>query len=250
MIPSAVCDWAPTLLSLVSLPTSHGAQRSPSGICDWDPPSVPGEHKGATMQNVLRGNHRVYRASNQVRRAFRPVTQHRSGRGTGRHAEIIPLNARADSPRNTTPAFDGSYATPPPITPPYGWILTKPKTGTGWILVHHRPEWSVISWLVQERREGGRGRSYDSLAAELQRDGVPAPTGGRSVGRWHGERVRSLIRLYAPELAAPPRAQRGSRLAQLYELDPATMTDEEKAEMEILEEQAMDLYDAEHADEQ
>jgi hypothetical protein len=178
------------------------------------------------------------------------VNQQKSGRGTGRHAEVIPLNAGGDSPRNTTPQFDGSYDTPPPLTPPYGWILTRKRRGAGWELVHHRPEWSVISWLIQERRNGGRDRSYDRLAAELQRDGVPAPTGGRSVGRWHGERVRSLIRLYAPELVTPPRAQRGSRLSQLYEMDPATMTDEEKAEMEILEERAMDLYDAEHDDDQ
>jgi hypothetical protein len=172
-----------------------------------------------------------------------------SGSDSGRGAEVIPLKPGADSPRNTTPPFDGSYETPPPLTPPYGWRLTKSSGRAGWTLSHHREQWAVISWLIQERKAGGRSRSYDVLAAELQRDGVPAPTGGRSVGRWHGERVRSLIRLYAPELAAPSRSARGSRLHQLWEMDPDTMTKEETAEMAALEEAEMDLYDAEHAEE-
>jgi len=103
----------------------------------------------------------------------------------------------------------------------------------------------VISWLIQERRAG---LSYDTLAADLRRDGVPAPKGGRSAGRWHGERVRGLIRRYAPDLAAPPRAQRGSRLAQLWERDAATLTEEEKAELEDLERAAFESYDAENTE--
>lgn len=177
------------------------------------------------------------------------MNQRKSGVKREHRATVIHLNAGADSPRNTAPPFDGSYATPPPLTPPYGWILAESRVGAGWMLVHHRPEWSVISWLIQERRAGGRSRSYDVLAAELARDGVPAPTGGRSAGRWHGERVRSLIKQYAPELAGLPLAQRGSRLGQLYELDPSTMTDQEKAEMEALEQEAFELYDADHAGE-
>lgn len=169
-----------------------------------------------------------------------------SGVKTEGHADIIPLKPGTNSPRNTTPLFDGSYVTPPPITPPYGWRLAESATGAGWRLTHDREEWGVISWLIQERRAGGEERSYNALAAELQEDGVPAPTGGRSIGRWHGERVRSLILRYAPELAAPPRAERGGRLAQLWERDPATLSDEERAEMEALEESSAELYDAEH----
>lgn len=171
----------------------------------------------------------------------------KSGGGTERHATVIPLNPEVDSARNTTPPFDGSYATPPPITPPYGWRLAKKRGGTGWELIHDRQEWGVISWLIQERRAGGEGRSYDALATTLREDGVPAPTGGRSVGRWHGERVRSLIHRYAPELAAPPRAEREDRLLQLWGRDRDTLSEEEKAEMEALERRASALYDAEHA---
>lgn len=188
-----------------------------------------------------------YSASNQVREGFRPVKRTKSGGRTERHAEIIPLNPGADSSRNTTPPFDGSYASPPPITPPYGWRLAESEAGAGWRLVHDRTEWGVISWLIQERRAGGSGRSYDALATALREDGVPAPRGGRSIGRWHGERVRSLILRYAPELAAPPRAERESRLVQLWDRDPDTLSEEEKAEMEALEENASALYDAEHA---
>lgn len=171
----------------------------------------------------------------------------RSGSGTERHADVIPLNAGVDSSRNTTPPFDGSYATPPPLTPPYGWKMQPKQSGGGWEVIHDRNEWGVISWLIEERRASGGTRSYEALAAELTRDGVPAPHGGRSVGRWHGERVRSLIQRYAPELAAPPRAERGSRLAQLWDRDPATLTEEEAAEMEALERTAFESYDAEHA---
>ena len=171
----------------------------------------------------------------------------KSGGGTERHATVIPLNREVDSARNMTPPFDGSYATPPPITPPYGWRLAEKRAGAGWELIHDRQEWGVISWLIQERRAGGDGRSYDALATRLQEDGVPAPTGGRSIGRWHGERVRLLIQRYAPELVAPPRAERGDRLIQLWDRDPATLSEEEKAEMEALEESALELYDAEHA---
>lgn len=170
-----------------------------------------------------------------------------SGSRTERHADVIPLNAGVDSSRNMTPPFDGSYATPPPLTPPYGWRMTRSRLGAGWELIHDRNEWGVISWLIQERRAGGGGRSYESLATELTRDGVPAPTGGRSVGRWHGERVRSLILRYAPDLAAPSRAERGSRLAQLWDRDPSTLTETEAAEMRALERQAFESYDAEHA---
>lgn len=170
----------------------------------------------------------------------------KSGRKTARHAEVIPLNAGADSPRNTAPQFDGSYATPPPLVPPYGWKLAKKRGGgDGWELIHDRQQWEVISWLIHERRAGGKGRSYESLAAELQQDGVPAPTGGRSVGRWHGERVRTLIMQYAPEVARP--RERGSRLAQLWARDEDTLTEEEKSEMEALERRASASYDAEHA---
>lgn len=175
------------------------------------------------------------------------MNQRKPADRTGRGAEVIHLNTRTDSPRNTTPPFDGSYATPPPLTPPYGWTLTTLRGGAGWKLTHDRREWSVISWLIEERRAGGRSRSYDVLAAELERDGVPAPTGGRSVGRWHGERVRSLIRLYAPELAAPPRVDGRRRLHQLWEMDPDTMTEEEVAEMEVLELGLSDPYDAEQS---
>jgi len=56
-----------------------------------------------------------------------------------------------------------------------------------------------------------------------------------------------LITRYAPELAGTPRAQRGSRLAQLYEMDEDAMTDEERAELEELEQAADALYDADHA---
>jgi hypothetical protein len=175
------------------------------------------------------------------------VKTQKPGGGTERHATVIPLNRETDSARNTPPPFDGSYATPPPIKPPYGWRLAEKKAGAGWELIHDRQEWGVISWLIQERRAGGDGRSYDALATALQKGGVPAPTGGRSVGRWHGERVRSLILRYAPELATPPRAERGSRLMQLWGRDPDTLSEEEKAEMEDLEESALELYDAEHA---
>jgi hypothetical protein len=174
------------------------------------------------------------------------VKTRKPGGGTERHATVIQLNPGADSPQNTTPPFDGSYATPPPITPPYGWRLAKKQHGTGWELIHDRQEWGVISWLIQERHAGGNGRSYDALATALRKDGVPAPTGGRSGGRWHGEGVRRLIHRYAPELAAPPRAERGSRLMQLWDRDPATLSKEEEAEMEALEESASALYDAEH----
>jgi len=196
------------------------------------------------MQRPRQHNLRRYSVSNQVREGFTTVKRQKSGSETERHAEVIPLNSGADSPRNTTPPFDGSYATPPPVRAPYGWRLAEKTTGAGWLLTHDRRQWAVISWLIQERRAG---RSYDSLAAELQGDGEPAPTGGRSVGRWHGERVRMLITRYAPELAGTPRAQRGSRLAQLYEMDEDAMTDEERAELEELEQAADALYDADHA---
>lgn len=202
------------------------------------------------MQRSRQHNPHRYSVSNQFREGFRTMNRRKPGGGNERGADVIPLNAGADSPRNTTPAFDGSYVTPPPVRVPYGWRLAGKRAGAGWMLTHDRQAWSVISWLIQERRAGGQKRSYDTLAAELRRDGVPAPTGGRSVGRWHGERVRSLIRLYAPELAAPPRAERGSRLAQLWERDPASMTEEERAEMADLEQAALDLYDAEHAEDE
>lgn len=193
------------------------------------------------------GRVRQYCTFNQVREGFRPVNQRKPGSKIEHRAEVIPLNAGADSSRNMTPQFDGSYATPPPVRVPYGWRLAEKPTGAGWLLTHDRREWAVISWLIQERRAGGNGRSYVSLAAELRRDGEPAPTGGRSVGRWHGERVRKLIASYAPDLAGTPRAQRGSRLAQLYDLDEDAMTEEEKEELEALEQAADALYDADHA---
>lgn len=167
----------------------------------------------------------------------------KSGGETRRHADVIPLNTGTSSARNTTPQIDPAYAISPPVTPPYGWRLAPARPGPGWQLIHDREQWGVISWLIEERR---RGQSYDTLAQDLRRDGVPAPTGGRSAGRWHRERVRGLIRRYAPELAAPPRAQRGSRLAQLWERDENTLSDKERAEMKALEQEANALYDAEH----
>jgi len=173
------------------------------------------------------------------------VKPRKTGRETRRQADVIPLNAAVNSARNTTPPIDEGYVIAPPLTPPYGWRLAPARSRPGWELIHDREQWGVISWLIQERRAG---LSYDTLAADLRRDGVPAPKGGRSAGRWHGERVRGLIRRYAPDLAAPPRAQRGSRLAQLWERDAATLTEEEKAELEDLERAAFESYDAENTE--
>ncbi|NUR04318.1 MAG: hypothetical protein HOY79_49795 [Streptomyces sp.] len=151
---------------------------------------------------------RTYRRGKHVGGGFKGENQAISRGGNGGGAEIIQLNANADSTRNMTPVFDGSYATPPPVTVPYGWTLKETKSG--WQLIHDRQEWSTISWLVQERR--ATGRSYESMGQELERDGVPAPEGGRSNGRWHAERVRTLVLTYAPELAGPGRRSRLDRL--------------------------------------
>lgn len=146
--------------------------------------------------------------------------------GTGRGAEIIPLNPHMDTTRNTLPPFDGSYVTPPPVTVPYGWRLT--ETRSGWTLTHDRDEWSVISWLVSERRAG---RSCQELVDQLESERVPAPRGGRSKPKWNRERVRTLVYQYAPETA--PRKNL-SRYAYLLRQD--VLSDEEQEELEDLAE--------------
>lgn len=145
-------------------------------------------------------------------------------------AQVIQLNPKASSTRDIGRAFDGSYASPPPVTVPYGWRLESGRAG--WTLVHDRHEWGVISWLIAERRAG---RSYRELADRLERDHVPAPTGGRSVGRWHTERVRILAQQYAPDLA---RRGREDRLSELHALTLAELTDDEREELAELEDAA------------
>lgn len=196
------------------------------------------------MTTVETPRHR-YRAPSQPKGHFTGKNRTMSGAESSRNAEVIHLNQTGDSTRNTTPMFDGSYVSPPPVTVPYGWTLREERGG--WSLVHDRHEWSVISWLIQERRAG---RSYGALAEELVRDRVPAPTGGRSVGRWHTERVRTLVLLYAPDLAAPRRAERGDRLAQLHSRSLSELTDDERAELEELEAAVSAVYEDEHADDE
>lgn len=148
-----------------------------------------------------------------------------------RGAKIIHLNPKRDSTRDIRAAGDGQSDVPPPVTVPYGWRL-EPGRGGGWALVHDRDQWGVISWLIERRRAG---ESYEGLAKRLEREEVPAPTGGRSKRRWHTERVRTLAMYYAPDLA--PRA-RADRLSELHALSLEELTDEEREELDELEEAA------------
>lgn len=145
-------------------------------------------------------------------------------------AKVIPLKRQADSTRDIGHGSE-PYAACPPVTVPYGWRLSHGLSG--WFLVHDRAQWSTIMWLISERRAG---RSYQSLADQLERERVPAPPGGgsRAAGRWYGERVRLLVLHYAPDLAAPaPRDPLAERAAELRaRIDD--LTDDEQDELSLL----------------
>lgn len=130
------------------------------------------------------------------------------GGHSGPDADVIPLNRTRTTARNMTPT--DCYSAPPPCTVPYGWQWE--QRPDGWLMRHHPDEWAVIERIIRERRDGGQ--TYDRIADQLQAEGVPAPTGRRSSGVWHAERVKRTAYPYAPELRGParPRMPRGPRV--------------------------------------
>lgn len=170
----------------------------------------------------------------QVKGRYDTVNQGISRKKRARMAEVIHLYPKAGSTRITTRQEDVESAAPPPVTVPYGWKLVSRAAGakTVWSFVKDQEQWGVISWLILERRAG---RSYRDLADELEEDGVEPPTGGRSVGRWHQERVRTLVQYYAPDtVPAPPVDPFVARLQELMERGPENCSDEEHEELHTL----------------
>ena len=129
-------------------------------------------------------------ASHHVRRRFAVANSSTVPPDTPGVADIIPLNRTPDSTR------DIGYQTPaPPLHVPYGWRLV--RVDQGWLLTHGE-DWGQIERIVSMRRGGAK---YETIADTLQAEGVPAPTGGRSLPRWNAERVRKLVHHYAPAIA-------------------------------------------------
>lgn len=157
------------------------------------------------MSPAARPQEEDFAGTHQLAPTFLTANPATSPTDTDSVAPVIPLNRKADS------STDIGYDTPPPpVIVPYGWRLV--RRDDGWLLTHDDAEWSTIERIIRERRSGD---SYRAIAARLADENVPAPTTGRSHGRWDGtagtERCRILVLHYAPDVAAY-RGPRGAGL--------------------------------------